>query len=378
MPNPWPAPRGWSRLTVPCSVGASPGIRDRDVGNASPYVPKPSKGPNMEHRQITRTEKVIAPSEAQASLTKEAYERQRPLSHSWIRQYALAYIKGEFRPGSVMSYCVWRGKRYLVNGQHRLHAVVLAGIPYNFCVEEIVVESYEEIAEWYTTYDRLNLRTLPQAYDAYNLSEEVKLNKGQTQDLAGCLASLASGFEHVPKTQGSLRMYVSNPHIRMAFVREWRDEAGHFYEDIKGSPGVISKNLRRGPVFALALVTYRFTGADATEFWNKVALDDGLAKNDPCKKLHYFIRTTKMGEFPHETYSRYVASAWNAAWDNRTPAQLQALTATIPIRILGTPHTGDAILRYLTPQGEALHDPEVYQPENWQQSLFARTNSGSN
>jgi hypothetical protein len=324
----------------------------------------------MEHRKTSLTETVLAPSEAQASLTNDAYERQRSVNQSFVRQYALAMLKQEFRPGSLLSYCVWRGKRYLVNGQHRLHAVVLAKIPYVFQVEEIVVESYEEIAEWYTTYDRLQLRTLPQAYDAYNLPERVQLNKGQTQDLAGCLASLASGFEHVPRTQGSLRMYVANPHIRMAFVQEWREEAVQFFEDLKGAPGIMSSTLRRGPVFAFALVTYRYTGTDATEFWHDVAMDDGLAKNDPRKKLHFFIRTSKMGEYPHEIYSRFVARAWNAAWDNRTPQTLQHEATTSPIRILGTPHGGEKILRYLTPRGDILHDPQEFVPGDWQQGLF--------
>jgi hypothetical protein len=36
----------------------------------------------------------------------------------------------------------------------------------------------------------------------------------------------------------------------------------------------------------------------------------------------------------------------------------------------GTPHTGDKVLRYITPKGDVLHDLEIYTPDAWQQELF--------
>lgn len=42
-------------------------------------------------------------------------------------------------------------------------------------------------------------------------------------------------------------------------------------------------NLRRAPVMVMALLTYRYTGTDAADFWHAVAMDDRLAQNDPHK-----------------------------------------------------------------------------------------------
>jgi hypothetical protein len=300
----------------------------------------------------------------------EMYERQRSLNQGYVRQYALAMRTGDFRVGTVVSFAVWQGKRYLINGQHTHHAIVLAGTPLLLGIEEIAVESYEEIAAWYTKYDRLNQRTLDQAYHAHNLSDQVKLNKSQTLQLGACLPLLAAGFDPIPKTQGTLRMYVGSPEIRMAFIREWSEEAERFFEIIKGAPGGLCMNLRRAPVMATALVTLRYTGTDAETFWRNVVWDDGLAATDPQKHLNYFLRTSQLSRYNPHTYCRYVASAWSNDWHGRTIKILHPQAAHLPIRLEGTPHVGKATLRYLSPMGEVLSEPLAYTPDAWQQELF--------
>jgi hypothetical protein len=324
----------------------------------------------MDDTKITLRHQVISPSLAHTILLKEMYEGERHLNQSYARQYGLAIRNEDFREGTLISFCVWQDRRYLINGQHTLTGIVLADRSYLLGIEEIRVDRYEDIAVWYSKYDRVNLRTLEDNYHAHNLQAQVQLNKGQTSQLGGCLPSLASGFEYVSKTQGSLRMYVANPDMRMAFIREWRDEAESFFRDIKGAPGRMNGNLRRGPVMALALVTYRYTGADAAEFWHAVAMDDRLAKNDIRKRLHMFVRISKVGEFAPYIFSRYMASAWCAAWEDRTPQSIVAQPAHLPIRIAGTPHTGEKVLRYISPQGDVLPDPQEYRPDVWHAGVF--------
>jgi hypothetical protein len=326
----------------------------------------------MQDPKITLRHEVVSSAAASAILEHERYDRQRPINHSYINQYALAMQKNEFRQGTVISFCVWKGRRYLINGQHTLHAIILEAKPYLLGIEEIPVKSYEEIALWYSRYDRVHMRTLEHAYYAHNMQEHVQFNKGQTTQLGGCLPSLASGFERVPRTHGGLRMYLDNPAIRMAFIGEWRDEAEAYFQDIKGAPGRMNTNLRRGPVMAVALVTYRYTGADASEFWHQAAMDDRLANNDPRKKLHGFLRTTtSAGGYEPYIMSRKVASAWNLAWKDSKLTGLPIGRTNAPIRIEGTPHTVGKVLRYLSPQGDVLHDPEVYRPDAWHVGLFA-------
>src|SRR5262249_36902871 len=159
-----------------------------------------------------------------------------------------------------------------------------------------------------------------------------------------CLPLLASGFSSVPRSRGSMRMYTSNPRLRMDFIREWADEASRFYTAITGAPGTLSMNIRRAPVLAVALVTYRFTGTDADDFWTNVCQDDGLHQGDSRKALHIFLRTTKLSEYQPHAYSRSVAAAWCRHWKGQRGKNIQPQVEHQPILLEGTPHNGVDIL----------------------------------
>jgi hypothetical protein len=176
----------------------------------------------------------------------------------------------------------------------------------------------------------------------------------------------------VTRQHGSMRMSTANANLRMTFLEKWTEEAARFFETLKGAPGTLSMNARRAPVMAVAIVTIRFTGTDAIEFWEKVVGDDRLAQGDPCKLLHVFLRTTKVGSFEPHIYARHVAAAWNGAWEDRKLKLLQPGAAHLPIRLEGTPHTGRQVLRYITPRGGVLEKPEPYDPVVWQQGLFKK------
>src|SRR5262245_45917639 len=234
----------------------------------------------MEQRKITLRHERITPEAAQAIVRNEMYERQRPVEQSVVNEYALAMITGEFRQGTVISFCVYRGKRSLVNGQHTLLAIIRCGIAQFLGIEEIEVKSLEERAVWYGKYDRLRLRSLKQIYEAHGIHEALNFNKNQRDCLGAALPLLAAGFAQVPRKEGSMRMDTANPNLRMGFMHEWKEEAQRFFETIKGAPGTFSMNARRGPVMAVALVTIRYTGTDAIGFWTDAAGDDGLAQGD--------------------------------------------------------------------------------------------------
>ena len=326
----------------------------------------------MQQRKISIRREVITPEGARTILTQERYERQRPLDQSVVQEYALAMLNGEFRQGTLISFCIYKCQRYLVNGQHTLEAICRSGVSIELAVEEIPVESLEERADWFSKYDRLKLRSLKQIYDANKIHEAVNMNKSQADHLGACLPLLASGFATSPRTHSGMRMYTSNPRLRMDFIKEWAEEASQFYATIKGAPGTLGANSRRGPVMAVALVTYRHTGTDAEEFWHQVAYDDGLAQGDPRKALHLFLRTTKLGAYEPHIYSRYIAWAWCRAWQNLSCQQLRAQAEHLPIVIDGTPHDDQGVYRYITPRGEVLHDPVKYEAEAWQKGLFGK------
>lgn len=324
----------------------------------------------MEHQEPTVYHLLTTPDLAQGIVLNELYPDQRGRDVDVIQDYALQMRHRTFRPWTVITFAVLNGRRFLVNGQHTLYALLAAGVTLPLTIEERPVASWEELAQLYSTFDRHRRRHLRQLLKAKHLAQDVQLNQGQTENLASCLPLLCSGFAAVPRVGGNLRMYVNNSSLREAFVRLWTPEAAIFYQNIKGAPGALSQNARRSAVMAVALVTIHFTGTDAEEFWHRVTTPDGLSTKDPQHRFHIFLRASAIKDYEPHVYSRYVAAAWNAAWMGRTPQSLLTGDVAAPIRLEGTPHTGDQVRRYITPTGELLQEPHPYDATTWQQEMF--------
>ena len=77
--------------------------------------------------------------------------------------------------------------------------------------------------------------------------------------------------------------------------------------------GAFRKRLLIRSVLSVALVTYRYGGNDAQEFWENVVLDDRLSAKYPCKLLHYALLVPDYKK-TWLTTSRLVATAWNNAY----------------------------------------------------------------
>jgi hypothetical protein len=324
----------------------------------------------MEHQEHTYTPIDVTPDLAQHMLIHEMYARQRPAIPMTIQNYALQMKAGTWRPWSLIAACVLHGKRSCINGKQRLSAIVLSGVTVPLVLEEIQVQTEEEIGEWYAIHDQHDRRSLAVRFDALNLPDTLQFNKSQAKLLSACLPLMASGF--APASRGmSLRMYTDNVMIRRAFMHEWKEEAHIFFQLIKGASQAITSSLRRAAVMPIALVTLRFTGTDAEEFWQNVAMNDRLAKDDPRQVLHLFLRTSNVLTIDWHVLCRYPATAWNAAYEERAIQHLQIGNAERPLRLEGTPHTGKEILRYITPRGEMLHTPRPYNPDTWQQEMFS-------
>lgn len=324
----------------------------------------------MEHQEPTYSSTRVSPEVAQAVVLNEMYGGQRPFDEEIAYSYAIEMMQGTFRPWTVITFAILHGKRYLINGQHTMQAIIIAGATIPLTYEDRVVSSLAEVKALYRTFDRNKMRTIKTLLKDDESLETLPFNLGQRTNISSCLPLLASGFAPIKRLGGHLRMYTSNVNIRSRLIHAWTHEADIFFQNIKGAPGKLSQNIRRSSVLSVALVTLRFTGTDAEEFWHKVAMPDGLSVNDPRHRLHIFLRTSSIVEYEPHVLSRYVAVAWNAAYEDRTPRSLQPGDTSGPIRLAGTPHTGEQVLRYITPQGELLHDPQPYNPEVWQQEIF--------
>jgi hypothetical protein len=306
---------------------------------------------------ITQKFETIAPSQARHLLATTAYEHQREIDWTYVKEYGMAMRRGEFRPGSPLEFAVYQGNLVQINGRHSLEAVVWADLPHVFSIVTYTCTEAWQVHALYLTYDRNRLRSLDQLYAAYGFPQQHNFNKAQVKRLGATMPLLAAGFAANATSRNEVGWLLHSGPIRIDLMTDWVSEATAYCETVKGAPAEIAKLMGRASIFAVAMVTYRYTGADAAEFWHNVAWDDNLAYNDPQKALNRFIREHTTEEYEHHVYARYVAAAWNAAWKDRTLLKIQPWDSAKPILLEGTPHDGTQTVRYLSPDGVVQHDP---------------------
>jgi hypothetical protein len=303
---------------------------------------------------------LVSPGQARDIMAHEVYARQRPL-----RPYQVAYLQtlmehGHFRQGTTITFAVREKRRYVINGQHTLVALgQTGGAPVWLQMEEYRVESEEEVGALYATYDRNLARSWADLYAADVRLQQYDLGRVSLRTLGGAVPILASGF-HEARTRFTPQPWVQwmkDPYIRFALMGAWKDEMLTFLNGLRG-PGGVRKLLLRASVLAVALVTVRWQGGLAQQFWPSVARDSGLSEGQPAHTLLRWLRETPTRRLDAGGYQRLVASAWNAYVDGRELYRLQGRGGEQPLLLAGTPHDGRGHYGYVSAGGEVRHQPE--------------------
>lgn len=292
-------------------------------------------------RRTYRSEiETFTPDRAQQMLTTCRYERQRAVRAHHVTALAEAMQRGVFQLSEIQVYYV--GDRgYLINGQHRLHAIIESGIPQVLNVVRVTVDSEEEVAEAYSSFDRPLTRSFSDVYSAHGLSDELGVIPSLLTKAGSAVSVIRAGFQ--PTISWSARA----PDIRVALLRAWADDARAYFSAITAADSLYAKRLEAAGVCAVGLVTFRYRPDLATQFWTSVAGNDGLRRESPEQALIKFLIETKVGTggVSSAKLSRAVAAAWNASYDRRDLKILKVFDQTAPILIKGTPYNGKQVVR---------------------------------
>ena len=87
----------------------------------------------------------------------------------------------------MIEVAVLDGKRFLVDGQHRLRAIVASGVKLPLVVLETTVRDEAEVASRYAQTDRGIKRTTADQYAALALPEEFGFNQKQNRGVGRCV-----------------------------------------------------------------------------------------------------------------------------------------------------------------------------------------------
>jgi hypothetical protein len=130
--------------------------------------------PTYAHDDFDHSLEEVTPALAEEWL-KNPFDKQRtPRDHHVILLWE-EMENGTFFPHSTIAFAELDGKRYLIDGQHRLMAVSAYGKPVKMLVMTKKATSMKQIQEWYASIDQGLRRTAYDAIKAQGLSSEPKM-----------------------------------------------------------------------------------------------------------------------------------------------------------------------------------------------------------
>ena len=291
-------------------------------------------------KTIRTSEQTITPERAARLLQHCAYPLQRKLWNGHVQYLATAMRHREFYP-SPIHVCALSSdpdNAFLVDGQHRLAAIVECGIPQKVFLIESEVDTEQELGRLYASIDRGRARGNREVIRPI-IGDEAPSSDVAIVSSAALFAE--SGFTN--RRTNTVGYDLKSPFARVEKYRQWEDE----YEMIKDSLSGASKStyvaFKRVPLLSVFLVTGRYQCLRTKELLEQIAANDGLKKLSPAWQMVNTILPRKVysneGGWPD--YARQVASVWNAHYrGDEQLARVQTRAPHLGMLLLGTPYKG--------------------------------------
>jgi len=292
--------------------------------------------------------RVVTPEIAKALRETCQYDRQRPISDAHVARLADEMQASRFIQGTQIHLVNLADQLAIINGNHTLEAVIASGLPQALTLLYTDVRNEDEAARLYARHDIGRSRNWADMTRASGLDKVIHLDKNYMNKFGGAIAWIICDFNdphasgittHSTKERIALKNRVRSRDIRMDIMRDYREAADMYVAAVTKGRINVQRLLQRAAVFSVGLETFKHQPSLGGEFWETMALDDGLKRNDPRKRLlNYLGDQVKYRAQPN--LSRIVAFAWNAFFDKQEEiGKLQGETSQ-PFVLKGTPWTG--------------------------------------
>lgn len=300
------------------------------------------------HETVTFAQ-TITPAEAAHMISTMRYENQRPLRAGKVQDYADEMTKGTFRELTQIFIAVYHGQYVILDGNHRLNAVVRANTPHLFTIVEKEVNSEEEMAHIYSTTDQGIRRTAGDIYGAYALGQEFGLGKTLLDAFGAGIKFMLNGCSYV---NNAVPPDMIIPHMRL-YAPYLQDYQSLLTE---ASPAQsMYAQCKRSSTIATALLSLRFSASKAKQmgrpdavrdFWIGTLRDDGLHQGDPRKAANQHLtltrttasRAARQAHIVSQSYSiRYLGSCLNAYVKGESLRYAKVFDEKAPLNFYGVP-----------------------------------------
>lgn len=292
--------------------------------NIVPYTP-------VEGRQS------INQQQAEYILSTMNYDRQRPVRQSHVSGIIDKMMTGSWLDGHNIHFAKCNGEFFLVNGQHRLAAVMQCGRKSVFAVTVMPAKSMEDVHRIYCTFDRDSRpRTNREVLNSAGFCELYGLEKNAASSLyAASILTEMNFIRETISTNASMR----NTDYRLSVARKWAEEGKLFWDAIKPADKSLHKKLETAGIMSVAIATFRYQPRAAELFWRGVSEGANLAKSDPRFVFLRTLRQRNLNSGAQGQGERITAVAWNAFFDGRVIKAIKT-SSDSQLILRGTPWGG--------------------------------------
>lgn len=281
---------------------------------------------------------VITPETAETLLMLNVdYNRQ--VRKANVRKFAEAMKRMEFFQGGAIRLAKERGGKYhLVDGQHRLQAVIESGIPQTFTVTVAPGDAARE----YAMQDQYGQkRSTADAIRALRPSSFEKIHASVYGSFLAALKVIACNFDF--SWAGEERSMLMRTEQIAALHDEYLDALEIIESAPKESKTMASRGIYRAPVLAVALATAKYAERRLVQdFWGQVVDDNGLMRRDPRKHLNMFLGTSSSSGRYHRVRAVCAATkCWNSWALKKEIKQLKLSSRNIKIAMTPFPYDAE-------------------------------------
>lgn len=290
------------------------------------------------HMAIREGRRVIGPALAERILTEAHYDGQRKTYDHHVTLLADMMRRGKWTRGSQIAFARMGERLFLVNGRHRMHAVLASQRDIEFQVLIVDVQTMEEVAALYYHFDvATRTRGTADILKAVGGGEAHGLSKGMATALYSAV-SLISNRLVWPNYQRDPVEARSVDH-RLDAMKPWWPPAKQYETIIDEADRNLRSRLRRPGSVAIGVITLKHQPEKGTQFWAGVAQNDGLRRGDP---RHAFVNDILNRVLASGTSMQGVivpAVAWNAWFEGKPISHIKVVGSAAP-KLLGTPFDG--------------------------------------
>lgn len=278
---------------------------------------------------------VITPGIASQILERFNYQNQRRVEKTHVAKLAIEMKNGVWTEGSQIAFGVMPDQViHLVNGQHRMHAIVESGASIEFQVLLVPVKTEAELHALYYRFDTVQrARSDSMVMRSTGIAEKFDISKDVSVHAFKAGICIAAGLKAVHGVHRDPAF--GTPDGKLDAIEQWWPVVKQYDDLIGPARGKIKRRLMNSQIMAVALVTLRYQPIRAAEFWSGVAKDDGLRKGDARKAM---LTVLEDYNFKENTDSAliYTSHCWDAWFQGRTIQFVKATTNSV-CAPLGTP-----------------------------------------